>query len=100
MPRRSDIYEAVRRIIHYPGIAREEFRIAYRHRVEGVGERIVEIQLGSVERVDKWAIHLKSGDSIPLHRVVEIRDCKGRPVWRRGLGWGVDLSKYRRTAEE
>ena len=58
-----------------------------RHRVEGVGERLVEIPLDSVVRVGPWALHLASGDIIPLHRVVELRDRGGRVIWRRGEGW-------------
>ncbi len=59
----------------------------YRHRVEGLGERLVEAPLAEVVRVDSWAVYLSSGDVIPLHRIVELRTLDGRVVWRRGVGW-------------
>jgi uncharacterized protein (UPF0248 family) len=83
--RRSRIREAINRAIH-TGMA-HRLRVVYRHRVEGVGERLVEIPLSMVVKVDSWALHLAGGDVIPLHRVVELRDEKGRVVWRRGEGW-------------
>ncbi|BAA79923.1 hypothetical protein APE_0939 [Aeropyrum pernix K1] len=97
--RRSDIYEAVRRVLNYPLEDRGDYSIVYRHRVEGVGEVLREARLESVARVDKWAVHLVNGDSIPLHRIVEIRGPRGETVWRRGLGWLEDLSSRRRTAD-
>ena len=70
----------------YTGKA-DDVVVVIRHRVEGVGERLIEVPLRSVVKVGPWALHLVGGDVIPLHRVVELRDRDGRVLWRRGEGW-------------
>lgn len=99
LPRKSDIYEAVKRVLHYPDIEKDFFTLAYRHRVEGIGERLAEVSITKVVKLDRWAVHLDNGDTIPLHRITEIRGY-GKVFWRRGEGWIKDLSKFRKTVEE
>ena len=83
MPRRrSRIREAILKAI-YTG---RRLYVAYRHR-EDDRELVALVPVDSIERVDRWAIHTAEGDTIPFHRVVEIRDGEGRAVWRRGEGW-------------
>lgn len=43
-----------------------------------------EAPLDRITSVDSWAIHLDAGETtIPFHRIVEIRDEAGFPVWSR-----------------
>jgi len=59
------------------------YKVGFKHRDVGVGERIVFIDMGRIVALGRWALELDDGSSIPYHRVVEIRDDKGVVVWRR-----------------
>ncbi len=81
MARRSEIKSVIKRLLYEE---RLDYEILYRHRRENGGETLKPVRVGMVERVDSWAIHLKDGmTTIPLHRVVEVRDEEGRVFWRR-----------------
>ena len=83
--RRSRIREAINRALHTGG----DYIVYYRHRDPERGEVLRGVGIGEVSRVTGWAMELRGGDTIPLHRVVEIRDSSGRVVWRRGAGWST-----------
>ena len=83
--RRSRIREAVNRVLYSRDPGR--YVILYRHRRPDGSETLAEIDPRWIERVDQWAVHLAMGETIPLHRIVEIRDRSGRLIWRRGGEW-------------
>ena len=80
--RRSVIRSWVNRILHQ-GLA--GYRIMYLDRGEGGEARLRPLEPSRIARVTGWAVYLDDGYTvIPLHRIVEIRDERGRVVWRRG----------------
>ncbi len=83
--RRSRIRDAVNRVL-YSGDP-EGYVILYRHRRPEGGETLAELDPRFIVKVDSWAVHLATGESIPLHRIVEIRRRSGGAAWRRGEGW-------------
>lgn len=85
--RKSRIREAVNRAL-YQGLV--DYRIVYVDRDPEVGERLRELAVSRVARVTGWALYLDDGETvIPLHRIVEIRDSRGRTIWRRSGGQGT-----------
>lgn len=81
LARRSEIRSVIKRLLYED---RREYVIMYRHRRDTGGETLRPLKVYMIDRVDSWAIHLKDGfTTIPLHRVVEVRDEEGRVFWRR-----------------
>jgi len=77
--RRSRIREAVKKAIWIHG---HRFEICYIHR-EGDQARVKCVPGSLVLHADNWAVHLADGNSIPYHRIVEIRGPNGSPIWKR-----------------
>jgi len=82
--RRSRIREAINRYI-YQG--RLDYRIVYVDRDPIAGQRLAWFEASRVRRITGWAVYLDDDYTvIPLHRIVEIRDPRGRTVWKRSGG--------------
>lgn len=80
--RRSVIRSWVNKLIH-AGL--HGYRIIYVDRGEDGEARLRPLDPSRITRVTGWALYLDDGETvIPLHRIVEIRDDRGRVVWRRG----------------
>ena len=62
----------------------EEYVVVYIDRDSTGAQRLATLNFSRIKGVTEWAIFLDDDETvIPLHRVVEIRDLKGRTVWRR-----------------
>lgn len=80
--RRSRIRQEINKII-YTGRGKD-YRIVYLDRTREYGARLRELSFKRIRKVTEWALYLDDDETvIPLHRVVEIRDERGRSVWRR-----------------
>ena len=84
MARKGEIREAVKRALWV--MRGEGFQLCFLHR-EGGSARLRCVPSDLIAGADSWAVHLLDGSSIPYHRIYEIRDHSGRPVWKRGEGW-------------
>ena len=72
------IKDAINRIL-YSDRNKDDIVLVIRDRIKGSAV----IPFSQIERVDKYYVYLKNGETvIPLHRVIEIRD-KGVVVWKR-----------------
>jgi len=83
--RRNTIRSVLNKII-YLGEASEHV-VLYIDRPPGGQQRLAELPVARIVRVNNWAMLLDDGDTvIPLHRVVEIRRRDGKVVWSRRKG--------------
>jgi uncharacterized protein (UPF0248 family) len=79
--RRSEIRQAINKAI-YTG--HHDYRVVYIDRTRERGAQLKSIEARRIAKVTAWAIYLDDDWTvIPLHRIVEIRDAKGRVIWRR-----------------
>ena len=67
--------------------SKREYTVVYIDRGSG-GAALKELKASDITYVDRWAFHTKDGDTIPFHRVVEIKDSSGNVVWSRRGGYG------------
>ncbi|MEM0497007.1 MAG: RNA repair domain-containing protein [Acidilobaceae archaeon] len=70
-------------ILKFRILGYNDYLVGYRDRVHGLGERISYFKISDIASVEGETIELNDGSLIPIHRIVEVRDCRGELVWRR-----------------